>query len=77
MMNLSTWFHDIDCEHGGVEFFMRAFQERRKVHVEFSLNDGIILTNILMVYMKMNRAAEAAPGMKHSYAISKTMTMWY
>ena len=31
------------------------------MHLEFSLNDGIILTNILMVYMKMNRAAEAAP----------------
>lgn len=59
--NLGTLFHDIDCEQRGIEYFMRAFQERRKMHLEFSLNDGIILTNILMVYMKMNRAAEAAP----------------
>lgn len=59
--NLGTLFHDIDCEQRGIEYFIRAFQERRKMHLEFSLNDGIILTNILMVYMKMNRAAEAAP----------------
>lgn len=59
--NLRTLFHDIDCEQRGIEYFIRAFQERRKMHLEFSLNDGIILTNILMVYMKMNRAAEAAP----------------
>ena len=59
--NLGTLFHDIDCEQSGIEYFIRAFQERRKMHLEFSLNDGIILTNILMVYMKMNRAAEAAP----------------
>ena len=56
--NLGTLFHDIDCEQRGIEYFIRAFQERIS---EFSLNDGIILTNILMVYMKMNRAAEAAP----------------
>lgn len=59
--NLGTLFHDIDCEQRGIEYFIRAFQERRKMHLEFLLNDGIILTNILMVYMKMNRAAEAAP----------------
>lgn len=59
--NLGTLFHDIDCEQRGIEYFIRAFQERRKMHLEFSLNDGTILTNILMVYMKMNRAAEAAP----------------
>ena len=59
--NLGTLFHDIDCEQRGIEYFIRAFQERRKMHLEFSLNDGIILTNILMVYMKINRAAEAAP----------------
>ena len=59
--NLGTLFHDIDCEQRGIEYFIRAFQERRKMHLEFSLNDGIILTNILIVYMKMNRAAEAAP----------------
>ena len=59
--NLGTLFHDIDCEQRGIEYFIRAFQERRKMHLEFSLNDGIILTNILMVYMKMNRAAEASP----------------
>lgn len=59
--NPGTLFHDIDCEQRGIEYFIRAFQERRKMHLEFSLNDGIILTNILMVYMKMNRAAEAAP----------------
>ena len=59
--NLGTLFHDIDCEQRGIEYFIRAFQERRKMHLDFSLNDGIILTNILMVYMKMNRAAEAAP----------------
>ena len=59
--NLGTLFHDIDCEQRGIEYFIRAFQERRKMHLEFSLNDCIILTNILMVYMKMNRAAEAAP----------------
>lgn len=59
--NLGTLFHDIDCEQRGIEYFIRAFQERRKMHLEFSLNDGIILTNILMVYMKMNRAAESAP----------------
>ena len=59
--NLGTLFHDIDCEQRGIEYFIRAFQERRKMHLAFSLNDGIILTNILMVYMKMNRAAEAAP----------------
>lgn len=59
--NLGTLFHYIDCEQRGIEYFIRAFQERRKMHLEFSLNDGIILTNILMVYMKMNRAAEAAP----------------
>ena len=59
--NLGTLFHDIDCEQRGIEYFIRALQERRKMHLEFSLNDGIILTNILMVYMKMNRAAEAAP----------------
>lgn len=62
--NLGTLFHDIDCEQRGIEYFIRAFQERRKMHLEFSLNDGIILTNILMVYMKMNRAAEAAPWYK-------------
>lgn len=59
--NLGTLFHEIDYEEKGIEYFIRAFQERRKLHLEFSLNDGIILTNILMVYMKMNRAAEAAP----------------
>lgn len=59
--NLGTLFHEIDCEEKGIEYFIRAFQERRKLHLEFSLHDGIILTNILMVYMKMNRAAEAAP----------------
>ena len=59
--NLGTLFHDIDCEQRGIEYFIRAFQERRKMHFEFLLNACIILTNILMVYMKMNRAAEAAP----------------
>lgn len=59
--NLGTLFHEIDCEEKGIEYFIRAFQERRKLHMKFELNDGIILTNILMVYMKLNRAAEAAP----------------
>ena len=26
--NLGTLFHDIDCEQRGIEYFIRAFQER-------------------------------------------------
>ena len=61
--NLGTLFHEIDCDEQGLEYYIRAFQDRRNIHKEFNRNDGIILSNILMVYYKLNMNDMAEPWM--------------
>ena len=53
--NLGTLFKEIGDEEKAGEYFIRAFQERRKMKEEYSLNDGIILSNIIISMTKLQK----------------------
>lgn len=57
--NLGTLFHEIDCDEKGIEYYMKAYHERREYKKEIDINDGIILANVLMAYYKLNREDSA------------------
>lgn len=57
--NLGTLFKEIGDEEKAGEYFIRAFQERRKQAEEYSLNDGIILSNIIISMTKLQKKEKA------------------